>query len=178
MTVHVQLRDEMPSEPMRQPVMREVTARVQGISIQDFDLVVSGPVPLIEIAEADVDLTFFGGTFSRDIRIGLTMALSPHTSGGSRGSRGCRRRRSPRRPAGWPVASVVEFDERKALLGIAGRADPAGDFQRLPWLPGFQNAGDTRDLLWRSYGELIPKPMTRQNPGKTERGSGPGAVSA
>ena len=41
---------------------------------------------------------------------------------------------------------VVEFDEREPLLGIAARADPAGDFQRLARLARFQNVGDARDI--------------------------------
>lgn len=51
----VALSGEVPDEETRQAVMREVETRVEGLTVQDFALDVSGPVPLLFGFDAHVD---------------------------------------------------------------------------------------------------------------------------
>jgi len=66
--VQVQLRGEVPSEQARDAITREVSARVEGVRVHDFDLTISGPAPLIGIVETPMDDTG-GACFTNDLRI-------------------------------------------------------------------------------------------------------------
>jgi hypothetical protein len=64
--VRVRLRGEVPSESIRDGVIREVAARVERLRFQDFDLIVSGPVPLLGVVPMQIDEA--GPAFTRDLR--------------------------------------------------------------------------------------------------------------
>lgn len=67
--LRVKLRGEVPSEEIKEAVMKEVTSRVEGLRVQDYQLVVSGIVPLIGVVEAEVGPE--GTWFSDDLRFGI-----------------------------------------------------------------------------------------------------------
>ncbi len=63
--VRVQLRGEVPDEKIKQAIEQEVTQRVVGLRFQDFNLVVSGPVPLIGLIQVVMDDP--GAIFTHDL---------------------------------------------------------------------------------------------------------------
>jgi hypothetical protein len=77
--VRVQLRGEVPSAAIREAVMREVSDRVEGVQSEDYDLVVSGPAPLIGLLETEIE-SDFGARFSQDLRYGLATEVKTYAA--------------------------------------------------------------------------------------------------
>ena len=69
----VRMTGEVPTDELRQAIMKEVSVRVDGLKIEDFNLDISGPIALLTSFEARVgqlDLL----VFSPDLSITVTKA--------------------------------------------------------------------------------------------------------
>ncbi len=72
----VTLRGEVPSENLKQAVINEVAARVERLRFQDFDLQVSGIIPLRRVVELEISPDK-ETIFTRDLRFAAGFEPSP-----------------------------------------------------------------------------------------------------
>jgi hypothetical protein len=66
--VRVRLTGEVPTEQIRQAIMKEVEVRVEGLRIQDFNLEIAGPIRMLSTFDAALD-TGNWVVFSPDLRL-------------------------------------------------------------------------------------------------------------